>query len=322
MPKRALTIAAWLPAGACAAFVLLRMTGWAPVFPLYPALAFTPYAIPVAIAAALWALALRRRGAALTAGLAALVAVALLAPRVIGSDQAPVPEGAPELRVLSVNLALGGADTGEIAALAASEDADVISLQELTPRIARRIGSGPLGDAYPHRIFQPGSGGAGSGLMARRSLTPVTPEGFDGTNTTVATLTARGSRGDSPVEVWSVHPHPPISAEDVRHLRAYIDAIPPPDPGAPPRILAGDFNSSLDHPDLRELTRRGYHDAAASLGAGLVPTRPSNRFPPKVTIDHALGDGRISFSDFSTHEITGTDHFAIAVTAAVAAPAG
>ncbi len=84
-------------------------------------------------------------------------------------------------------------------------------------------------------------------------------------------------------------------------------------------ILAGDFNSTLDHPNLRGVLDRGYHDAADSLGQGLVPTWPTDSFPPKVTIDHVLGDGRVAFSDLSVHDVSGTDHRAVLVTAAIGA---
>ena len=45
------------------------------------------------------------------------------------------------------------------------------------------------------------------------------------------------------------------------------------------RILAGDFNATLDHPELRALLDRGYVDAADAAGAGLAgrpgPPRPA-----------------------------------------------
>ena len=44
------------------------------------------------------------------------------------------------------------------------------------------------------------------------------------------------------------------------------------------RILAGDFNATLDHPELRAVLDRGYVDAADAASGGLKPTWPA---PPK-----------------------------------------
>jgi endonuclease/exonuclease/phosphatase family metal-dependent hydrolase len=78
------------------------------------------------------------------------------------------------------------------------------------------------------------------------------------------------------------------------------------------RILAGDFNASLDHAAMRRLLDRGYKDAAAQVGAGLIPTWPSNkRIPPIITIDHVLVDHRVGVKAVSVHDVPGTDHRAV-----------
>jgi endonuclease/exonuclease/phosphatase (EEP) superfamily protein YafD len=84
------------------------------------------------------------------------------------------------------------------------------------------------------------------------------------------------------------------------------------DAPGPPRILAGDFNATLDHAELRRLLDTGYTDAAAEVGAGLKGTWPhGRRFPPPVAIDHVLADSRAGVKAFSVHAITGTDHRAV-----------
>ena len=83
----------------------------------------------------------------------------------------------------------------------------------------------------------------------------------------------------------------------------------------PIRILAGDFNATLDHAELRRLLGTGYVDAAARVGAGLTPTWPyfgrRSTVTPKVTLDHVLADGRIGVRDFTVYPIPSTDHRAI-----------
>jgi endonuclease/exonuclease/phosphatase (EEP) superfamily protein YafD len=86
-------------------------------------------------------------------------------------------------------------------------------------------------------------------------------------------------------------------------------------PGAgrgPVRILAGDFNATLDHAELRRLLDTGYEDAADEVGAGLRATWPRRwRFPHPVAIDHVLADRRCGVRAFSVHAIPGTDHRAV-----------
>ena len=77
----------------------------------------------------------------------------------------------------------------------------------------------------------------------------------------------------------------------------------------PPRVLAGDFNATLDHAELRRLLDRGYRDAAEQAGVALRPTWPAGRtLPPTVTIDHVLADPRIRVISARSVAIPGSDH--------------
>jgi endonuclease/exonuclease/phosphatase (EEP) superfamily protein YafD len=78
------------------------------------------------------------------------------------------------------------------------------------------------------------------------------------------------------------------------------------------RILAGDFNASLDHSPLRDVIAGGYTDAGDATGTGLHPTWPADwRIPPMITIDHVLYDKRASAVTTSVHTVPGTDHRAL-----------
>ena len=80
------------------------------------------------------------------------------------------------------------------------------------------------------------------------------------------------------------------------------------------RILAGDFNATLDHAELRRVLGRGYADAGDELGSGLRATWPSHRrFPPPVTIDHVLADTRVGARSLDTFDVRGSDHRAVLV---------
>ncbi|MCK2220155.1 hypothetical protein MF672_041115 [Actinomadura sp. ATCC 31491] len=91
-----------------------------------------------------------------------------------------------------------------------------------------------------------------------------------------------------------------------------LGSLPPPTPSGAVRVLAGDFNASLDHRAFRELLERGYVDAAAQAGKGLVPTWPNFRpVPPIIAIDHVLADERVAVNEVEFADVPGTDHRAV-----------
>ena len=75
------------------------------------------------------------------------------------------------------------------------------------------------------------------------------------------------------------------------------------------RILAGDFNATLDHAAFRTVLSRGYNDAAEQRGSGLSPTWPSSM--PVVTIDHVVVDNRAAVRDYRVFDVQGSDHHAV-----------
>lgn len=121
--------------------------------------------------------------------------------------------------------------------------------------------------------------------------------------------------GSVAVEVFSVHPIWPMGPDGSRPWRAALGALPLPDPAVPPRIVAGDFNATLDHASMRRVLAAGYRDAAVSAGAGLRPTWPGAvRSPwPPVTIDHVLAGPGSVVQSYEVITLPGTDHRAVLV---------
>jgi endonuclease/exonuclease/phosphatase (EEP) superfamily protein YafD len=76
------------------------------------------------------------------------------------------------------------------------------------------------------------------------------------------------------------------------------------------RLLAGDFNATLDHAELRRVLDRGYRDAAERAGVGLRPTWPAGKtlLPTLITIDHVLADRRVRVISARSVAIPGSDH--------------
>jgi endonuclease/exonuclease/phosphatase (EEP) superfamily protein YafD len=181
-------------------------------------------------------------------------------------------------------------------------------VQELTPELARGLDEAGLAELLPQRVAEPRDEGAGMGIYARVPLVPLELDGRR--RNPLAAATARPP-GAPPVDVVAVHPPPPLRGT-VAAWRADLRALPPATTDGRLRILAGDFNATLDHVELRRLLDTGYEDAAAEVGAGLRATWPEGRrLPPPVAIDHVLADRRCGVRAFSVHPIPGTDHRAV-----------
>ena len=301
-------VVVWVLVGLCAGWVVLRLLGLERGYPLVPLVAFTPFVAAAAVAVVVVAALLRQRAAAVVAAVLAVILVGTVAPRALGGPSGPEGSEGPELRVLSANMHFGTGSVEELLALVRRERPDVLSVQELTPRLARELEAAGLSELMPEQVLEPGGRGAGIGLYSRVPLAVASAPGERRNPLVIAGVAVEGA---PPVEVAAVHPPPPLR----RALPAWrrdLRALPPATPDGALRILAGDFNATLDHAELRRLLDTGYEDAADEVGAGLKGTWPrGRRFPPPVAIDHVLADTRIGVRAFSVHTITGTDHRAV-----------
>ena len=271
--------------------------------------ALTPCAVPVGVVLALLGLALRRWVMGLCVAVVTALLVVWVAPRAIPDSSADVP-GHP-LRVLSSNRYLGQGDAQQLVALVRSERVDVLSLQELTPQQVRDLDRAGLGQVLAHRDFRPAAGGAGTGLASRYPLHPL---GLMPPTTMRMPSDRLDLPGGRHVEVVAVHPQIPVGPETVPLWQREIGMLPAPlgGSGAVPRVLAGDFNATLDHGPLRALLGRGYRDAAATTGNGLTPTWPMNTpGPPFAALDHVLAAEALGVGDWATFDLGGTDHRAV-----------
>jgi endonuclease/exonuclease/phosphatase family metal-dependent hydrolase len=306
-------LVAWPLATGAATVALVRVLGWDAGAPLVQIVAFTPYlAIGCGAAAVLSAL-MRRPLATAVAAVAALSLVAVVVPRVLGS---PATGPGTPLVVMSANLRYGGADAASIVDLVRDANVDVLALQELTPEGEQALLDQGLAEVLPFRESHPTPRASGSAVYARWPLSDggVWTPSDDGFLQAYATLTLdHGS-----VTVESVHPVAPSSVRRTSEWLAGLGNQVPADADGPPRILAGDFNATLDHRALRALLATGYQDAADAVGAGLTPTWPyyGRRSPvtPKVALDHILVPNGIGVRDFRAVTIPRTDHRAILAT--------
>ena len=299
-----------------------------------PVLAFTPHAAAVAL---LGSLVLRRRGPAATAALTGAALAAVVLPRAAGRPQPRA--GGPVLRVITANTLKGRASAEAVVGLVRRHGADVLFLQELTEPAVSRLKQAGLADLLPHEMTDLGGASTrGRGIYARfplvEGLGPFHPsvslpeylgspgEDEKGSSSLgradAGQLTARlelpgGQRADL-VCVHASPPRPPWKPANAARWRSELAALPGPAGAAgPPRVLAGDFNASVDHAPFRRVLRRGHADAAARLGHGLIPTwgpEPRGR-PGLLTIDHVLVDPGCAVQAVSVHPLPGSDHRAV-----------
>jgi endonuclease/exonuclease/phosphatase (EEP) superfamily protein YafD len=280
--------------------------------PAAPLMSFTPQ---VTAAALLSPLVLRRKGPAAASVLAGTALAAVVLPRALQRPQ-PMTRG-PVLRVVTANLMHGLADEEAIVSLVRRNGADVLFLQELTETAVIALKQAGLDDLLPHAIVDVrGVSAYGSGIYARYPL----GNGLTIRPIPVAQPTARLELpGGGHADLICVHPHPPRvmwSRQNTSRWREELRVLPPPAiPGAdPPRVLAGDFNSTADHAYFRDLLRLGHVDAASQVGKGLVSTWApwgTRGGPGLLTLDHVLVDPRCAVLAASVHRLPGSDHRAV-----------
>ncbi|NUP51004.1 MAG: endonuclease/exonuclease/phosphatase family protein [Catenulispora sp.] len=282
--------------------------------PATQVLAFTPYAallslVPLAVTG------IRREPKAVSVALAASITLgACVLPRAFGSAVGAARPGGPRLSVMTTNLSLGNADASAVVALVRTKHPDIVLLQEFTPEAEAAFDQAGIGSLLPYRTTHPSALAAGSAIFSRFPLQdPGFRKNWGGFYQVHATVSLPGAM---PVLLESVHTCSPFSLGQLHCWRTDV-AREPSATDAPPdtlRILAGDFNATLDHAPLRTLLGHGYRDVADTLGEGLTGTwGPYGRHPfiPPVTLDHVLAATPIGVESIHVYGVPRTDHRAV-----------
>lgn len=289
---------------AFAALRLLGVTGNQYVIAL---VALTPYLGVVGLALGAAGLLMRRWifGGVVLAF--AMITSATVVPRMVAHEQPRV--FGPRITVMTANLYVGRADAVAVLDLVRQHNVDVLSMQELSPAMVQDLERAGIDRVLPYRLFEPQRGAAGSGLASKYPLQPVQIAD-------PATFAQPSAVVDLPgvvdPEVLVVHSAPGV--EQPGAWKAELAELPGTTTKSRPRVLLGDFNATLDHPDLRDVLSRGYVDVAERHGSGLTPTWPSGIWPPPVTIDHILVDALCAVVDYQVFDLPGSDHRAAVAT--------
>jgi endonuclease/exonuclease/phosphatase (EEP) superfamily protein YafD len=289
----------------------LRITGTERGFPLVPALAFAPHAAATAVVPLAAAVRSGSRAGVLLSGAAGAALAATVLRRAGGRPAAQPVDGA-RLRVATVSLRLGLVPAAPVLDLVRRHDVDVLAVAELTPAAERALRAAGIDDLLPHAHVlpaRPGSTPSASGAVwTRRPVRSrgATPGGFEQPWVRLAT------DGGPEVELTAVHTWPPsYSPTAVDQWTCDLAALPGTDPGVL-RVLAGDFNATLDHAAFRAVLGRGYADAARLVGRALHWTWHPLRWPvPRLTLDHVLVDPRIAVRAVDLVRVRGSDHRAV-----------
>lgn len=221
-----------------------------------------------------------------------------------------------DLRVLSANLRLGRADPATVVPLAKLH-ADVVTVSELTHTSVERFHEAGITDAFPYAVLVPSSGAGGIGLWSRYPISQIMG-GHPRDYTRAAARIVVPGVLQAPL-VASVHVESPVASnrDTVGEWRVAISALEAAlsafaldaDSGAV--VVAGDFNSTPDMRQFRDLLSTGYRDAVEQTGSGFAPTFPSRTWhPPLLTIDHILTRNAAA-SSVETVYVPGSDHRAL-----------
>jgi endonuclease/exonuclease/phosphatase family metal-dependent hydrolase len=292
---------AWVLPVPFAFWLVLRIGGWEPTFRWIQLVAFTPYVAMAALAVPVAALLLRNRAAAVTGALVAGLLVWLVAPRAF-SDSEPKASG-PTLRILAANLLHGRTPPERIITLVRELRIDVLSLEELPPAAIPAMEAAGLKTLLPHSAV-------GTHYTSLYSRFPLTVRADSPPGSIRADLAVPGAA--PPVVFVAVHTCAPLGPGYARCWQNSQRTLPAATPDGTVRVMAGDFNSTLDHVLLRRVLDSGYRDAADVRGEGLAPTWPADgRALPGVAIDHVMADRRVAIRAFATHDLPRSDHRAV-----------
>ncbi len=238
-------------------------------------------------------------GALLAALCVGLNLYALLAVPVAAKPQAD----APSLHVAAFNLLGDNRRIDDVVGWLREQQFDVVSLEELTPAFAAQLDA--LADVYPYRLMLPRKGGFGIGIISRHKL--LEQETLFPASATFPVLRVRIELGHETVEVFAVHPPPPLTKELAVAHDATLSMLAVRLKPEPHRIVMGDFNSAPTGFALRLFCAD-----LALAGPGVLPrlSWPSDLpWPLRIPIDHILVGNGMALDSVQNGPSLGSDHF-------------
>jgi endonuclease/exonuclease/phosphatase (EEP) superfamily protein YafD len=264
-----------------------------------------------ALASLLICLALHAWWSALCAFATACLNLAVVVPWYLPPPQAPLNQPYSPVKLLFANVQSTNTHFAEFIGLVSEETPDVVIIQEATERWIAHLRV--LEERFPNIKALPRPGGVGIALYSRIPVErfEVMALGSERMPGLLAQLHLGGGR----LSVVTVHPRPPLRRHSFRHrneqLRdaaSMVQALPA------PKILVGDFNTSLWSPYYAQLIRQTSL-VNARQGFGLLPTWPAfmSWRLLMIPIDHCMVSPEIRVTRMRTGRTIGSDHLPIIV---------
>lgn len=256
----------------------------------------------------------------LLAGIVALVAALSCAAPVRAPQTARLDEAT--LRIVTYNVNFGLAGDRETRAAIFAHDADVIVLQETTPRWEFELRADPAIAHYPHVHFMHSRGAGGQAILSRLPLVVVEALSPPDEGWFPALRAVVDFRGRD-IQLLGLHLRPPFSdggsfiagywnnddvhtAEIETHRAALEPDI--------PTVILGDFNESADGAAIEILEAHGLTNAIPLFDPSAHTWR-WDTWAGEVThdLDHVLHGPDFRLLDARVAEIGRSDHLPIVV---------
>jgi len=220
--------------------------------------------------------------------------------------EAAVSASGTPVRVVTANVLYVNRTPQRLLEELLDADADVLVLEEVSPRWVALLEGPEALDAWPHRVLIPRDDAFGIAVLAPHEIQHSEVVDLGGVPMIDATLSVRGAS----FRVFGVHTLPPLDRdyarvwrEQLRELRALVGAV------DGPLIVAGDFNGTLHNGGLRALRESGLIDVHDALGEGLATTWPNGLFSaPPLALDHVMVSPHWVPLDAEVGRGEGSDH--------------
>ena len=214
------------------------------------------------------------------------------------------------LRVVTANAWFMNTDPAALVTWLSRSDADIIALQEVTPRWV--VALEPLARQFPYRKFLPRDDPYGIALLSRWPIDDVQPVDLagDGIPSLVAKVDVQGRK----LQVIALHTRWPVTAglqvaRDRALQQAAALALTQPES----TILLGDLNLTPYAPAFARLvSESGLRDALA--GEAWRPTWQAGFWPLALPIDHVLVPRGSCVTAREIGPYVGSDHRPLQVT--------
>jgi endonuclease/exonuclease/phosphatase (EEP) superfamily protein YafD len=220
---------------------------------------------------------------------------------------APIPadlRDGPRLRVLSANVRYTNPEPEALARELLAADADVVLLQEITPRWIEVLTAAGFDERYAHAARATRRDAGGQAVYSRLPLRDVQVTEHAFWPMINATVVVEGRY----IALVDVHTAGPPEGMD-RH-NATTDGVLAVTRRLPgPRVVAGDFNASPYNRTIARVMDLGLDSAHERRGRGLAATWPNGkRIWTPIRLDHVFVDEDVAVFDVRELEGTGSDH--------------